>query len=81
MATVDVHTHLLPPELPRWREKFGYGGFIQLEMHDYAGALASFQSSQVAFEAKICCGTLREVFTKFGASASTETWLTSPKAL
>ena len=31
MATVDVHTHLLPPELPRWREKFGYGGFIQLE--------------------------------------------------
>lgn len=31
MASVDVHTHLLPPELPRWREKFGYGGFIQLE--------------------------------------------------
>src|SRR5450755_4618781 len=31
MATVDVHTHLLPPELPKWREKFGYGGFIQLE--------------------------------------------------
>ncbi|MGO8971641.1 MAG: amidohydrolase family protein [Myxococcaceae bacterium] len=31
MATIDVHTHLLPPELPRWREKFGYGGFIQLE--------------------------------------------------
>ena len=31
MATVDVHTHLLPPELPRWREKFGYGGFMQLE--------------------------------------------------
>jgi aminocarboxymuconate-semialdehyde decarboxylase len=31
MATVDVHTHLLPPELPRWKEKFGYGGFIHLE--------------------------------------------------
>jgi aminocarboxymuconate-semialdehyde decarboxylase len=31
MATVDVHTHLLPPKLPRWREKFGYGGFVQLE--------------------------------------------------
>jgi len=31
MATVDVHTHLLPPELPRWREAFGYGGFIQLQ--------------------------------------------------
>jgi aminocarboxymuconate-semialdehyde decarboxylase len=31
MVTVDVHTHLLPPELPRWREKFGYGGFVRLE--------------------------------------------------
>jgi aminocarboxymuconate-semialdehyde decarboxylase len=31
MATVDVHTHLLPPELPRWGERFGYGGFIRLE--------------------------------------------------
>jgi aminocarboxymuconate-semialdehyde decarboxylase len=31
MATVDVHTHLLPPKLPRWREKFGYGGFMRLE--------------------------------------------------
>jgi len=31
MVTVDIHTHLLPPELPRWREKFGYGGFLRLE--------------------------------------------------
>ena len=31
MPVVDVHTHLLPPELPRWKERFGYGGFIQLE--------------------------------------------------
>jgi aminocarboxymuconate-semialdehyde decarboxylase len=31
MAVVDVHTHLLPPELPRWKERFGYGGFIGLE--------------------------------------------------
>ncbi len=28
---IDIHTHLLPPELPRWKEKFGYGGFIGLE--------------------------------------------------
>jgi aminocarboxymuconate-semialdehyde decarboxylase len=31
MAVVDVHTHLLPPELPRWKERFGYGGFMQVE--------------------------------------------------
>jgi len=31
MPVVDVHTHLLPPELPRWSERFGYGGFIRLE--------------------------------------------------
>lgn len=28
---IDIHTHLLPRELPRWSEKFGYGGFIRLE--------------------------------------------------
>jgi aminocarboxymuconate-semialdehyde decarboxylase len=34
MRSIDVHTHLLPPELPRWSEKFGYGGFIRLERKD-----------------------------------------------
>lgn len=27
----DVHTHILPREIPRWAERFGYGGFITLE--------------------------------------------------
>jgi len=30
---VDIHTHILPRELPKWKSKFGYGGFIQLEHH------------------------------------------------
>ncbi len=31
MRCIDIHTHLMPPKLPRWAETFGYGGFIQLE--------------------------------------------------
>lgn len=30
---VDIHTHLLPPEMPRFAERFGYGGFITLDHH------------------------------------------------
>jgi aminocarboxymuconate-semialdehyde decarboxylase len=31
MLKIDVHTHILPKEIPSWKEKFGYGGFIKLE--------------------------------------------------
>ena len=31
--TVDIHTHILPENIPQFREKFGYGGFITLEHH------------------------------------------------
>lgn len=33
MLKIDVHTHILPREIPRWKEKFGYGGFITLDHH------------------------------------------------
>jgi len=33
MLKIDVHTHILPKEIPAWKERFGYGGFIRLEHH------------------------------------------------
>lgn len=35
MLKIDIHTHILPPEIPKFKEMFGYGGFIQLK--DCAG--------------------------------------------
>jgi len=31
--TIDIHTHILPENIPSFRERFGYGGFIHLEHH------------------------------------------------
>ncbi len=33
MLKIDMHTHLMPEQMPRWSEKFGYGGFIHLDHH------------------------------------------------
>lgn len=30
---VDIHTHILPPQIPKWKDRFGYGGFIGLDHH------------------------------------------------
>ena len=31
MLKIDVHTHILPKDIPNWKDRFGYGGFISLE--------------------------------------------------
>jgi aminocarboxymuconate-semialdehyde decarboxylase len=31
--TVDIHTHILPRDIPNFSERFGYGGFISLDHH------------------------------------------------
>jgi aminocarboxymuconate-semialdehyde decarboxylase len=33
LKKVDIHTHILPPDIPSFKEKFGYGGFIHLDHH------------------------------------------------
>ncbi len=30
---IDIHTHILPPDWPNLKERYGYGGFVQLERH------------------------------------------------
>ncbi len=31
MFKIDVHTHILPRDIPKWKDSFGYGGFIGLD--------------------------------------------------
>ncbi len=33
LFTIDIHTHILPKNVPNFNKKFGYGEFIQLEHH------------------------------------------------
>jgi aminocarboxymuconate-semialdehyde decarboxylase len=34
MLKIDMHTHIIPENLPRFADKFGYEGFIHLEHHE-----------------------------------------------
>jgi aminocarboxymuconate-semialdehyde decarboxylase len=31
MLKIDMHTHIIPNQLPKWTDKFGYGDFISLQ--------------------------------------------------
>lgn len=33
LFSIDIHTHILPENIPNFKEKFGYGGFIHLDHH------------------------------------------------
>ena len=33
MLKIDIHTHVLPENWPDLKERYGYGGFVQLDHH------------------------------------------------
>lgn len=33
MLKIDIHTHILPENIPDFKSKFGYGGFVSLDHH------------------------------------------------
>ncbi len=33
LFTIDIHTHIIPENMPDWKKKFGYGEWISLEHH------------------------------------------------
>lgn len=33
MLKIDIHTHIMPERMPKWSQRFGYGGFISLNHH------------------------------------------------
>ena len=33
LLSVDIHTHILPQDIPDFGRRFGYGGFIHLDHH------------------------------------------------
>ncbi len=35
---IDIHTHILPKNIPNFKDKFGYGGFIKIDHHESCGA-------------------------------------------
>lgn len=37
MLKIDAHTHILPPQMPNWTYKFGYGDFIWLKEKQGSG--------------------------------------------
>jgi aminocarboxymuconate-semialdehyde decarboxylase len=54
MIKIDSHTHIIPKNLPKWTEKFGYGNFIHLD-HYRSGYARMMQGDKFFREIKSNC--------------------------
>jgi aminocarboxymuconate-semialdehyde decarboxylase len=48
MLKIDIHTHILPKNIPKWKDRFGYGGFIGLD-HYTPGCARMLRDDGTAF--------------------------------
>jgi len=54
MLKIDIHTHILPREWPDLKQRYGYGGFIQLE-HDGPGCARMLKDGALFREIEANC--------------------------
>ncbi len=54
MLKVDIHTHILPEHWPDLKERYGYGGFVQIE-HHRCGAARLLRDGEVFREIQANC--------------------------
>jgi aminocarboxymuconate-semialdehyde decarboxylase len=52
---IDIHTHILPRDIPRFGERFGYEGFIYLDHHKPCGARMMSDSGKFFREVESNC--------------------------
>lgn len=46
MLKIDAHTHILPPEMPNWTNKFGYGDFVWIQDNPKPGYVDMMKGQQ-----------------------------------
>ena len=79
MLKIDVHTHILPREIPRWMDKFGYGGFISLN-HQADGCACMMKDDGTRFRSveANCWDPLRRIEEMDRTSVSVQVLSTVP---
>ena len=61
MSKIDLHTHVLPKSWPNLKERFGYGGFVNLEHHAPGCARMSIDGKHFRDVQENCWSSARRI--------------------